>query len=58
MSNLAYALKEAPDIAGLVKQVIIMGGAFDVPGNITPAAEANIHGAVITTSGLTSPCRR
>ena len=44
MSNLAYALKEAPEIAGLVKEVIIMGGAFDVPGNITPAAEANIHG--------------
>ncbi|MCF3639702.1 nucleoside hydrolase [Rhizobium sp. TRM95111] len=44
MSNLAYALKEDPEIAGLVKQVIIMGGAFDVPGNITPAAEANIHG--------------
>jgi len=44
MSNLAYALKEDPAIAGLVKQVIIMGGAFDVPGNITPAAEANIHG--------------
>ena len=44
MSNLAYALKEDPAIAGLVKEVIIMGGAFDVPGNITPAAEANIHG--------------
>ena len=44
MSNLAYALKEDPEIAGLAKQVIIMGGAFDVPGNITPAAEANIHG--------------
>jgi inosine-uridine nucleoside N-ribohydrolase len=44
MSNLAFALKEDPEIAGLVKQVIIMGGAFDVPGNITPAAEANIHG--------------
>ncbi|MBD9373628.1 nucleoside hydrolase [Rhizobium sp. ARZ01] len=44
MSNLAFALKEDPGIAALVKQVIIMGGAFDVPGNITPAAEANIHG--------------
>ena len=44
MSNLADALKADPEIAGLVKQVIIMGGAFDVPGNITPAAEANIHG--------------
>ncbi len=44
MTNLARALKDDPDIAGLVKQVVIMGGAFDVPGNITPAAEANIHG--------------
>lgn len=44
MSNLAFALKEDPEIASLAKQVIIMGGAFDVPGNITPAAEANIHG--------------
>lgn len=44
MTNLANALKAAPDIAGLVKQVVIMGGAFYCPGNITPAAEANIHG--------------
>lgn len=44
MTNLANALKAAPEIAGLVKEVIIMGGAVDVPGNITPAAEANIHG--------------
>lgn len=44
MTNLAMALREDPDIASMVKQVVIMGGAFDVPGNITPAAEANIHG--------------
>ncbi|MFB2550247.1 nucleoside hydrolase [Ensifer soli] len=44
MTNLALALKEDPGIAGLVRQVVIMGGAFDVPGNVTPAAEANIHG--------------
>jgi purine nucleosidase len=44
MTNLALALREDPDIAVLVKDVVIMGGAFDVPGNITPAAEANIHG--------------
>ena len=44
MTNLALALRHAPDIAHLVKQVVIMGGAFDVPGNVTPAAEANIHG--------------
>ena len=44
MTNLANALKAAPEIAGLVKEVVIMGGAVDVPGNVTPAAEANIHG--------------
>ena len=44
MTNLALALRDDPDIAALVKDVVIMGGAFDVPGNVTPAAEANIHG--------------
>ena len=44
MTNLANALKEAPEIVDLVKEIVIMGGAFEVPGNVTPAAEANIHG--------------
>lgn len=44
MTNLALALREEPDFAALVKQVIVMGGAFDINGNVSPAAEANIHG--------------
>lgn len=44
MTNLALAIKEDPTIIDLVKEVVIMGGAFDIMGNITPAAEANIHG--------------
>lgn len=44
MTNLALALEEAPEIAELAKGVVIMGGAFGEPGNITPAAEANIFG--------------
>lgn len=44
MTNLALALADEPAITGLVKAIVIMGGAFDVRGNITPAAEANIHG--------------
>ena len=44
MTNLALVLKHDPDVAALVKQVIVMGGAFDVNGNVSPAAEANIHG--------------
>lgn len=47
MTNLALALRQAPEIAKLARQVVIMGGAFGYQGrsgNITPAAEANIHG--------------
>ncbi|CAN7671137.1 nucleoside hydrolase [Phyllobacterium sp. LjRoot231] len=47
LTNLALALSEAPDIAPLVKEVVIMGGAFGVAGcngNVTPVAEANIIG--------------
>jgi inosine-uridine nucleoside N-ribohydrolase len=44
MTNLANALKEDPKIIDLVKEVVVMGGAFHVNGNVTPAAEANIHG--------------
>ena len=44
MTNLALALTEAPEIADLVKDVVLMGGAFGTHGNITPAAEANIFG--------------
>ena len=44
MTNLALALKHDPEIATLVKDVVIMGGNFYVPGNVSPVAEANIHG--------------
>lgn len=46
LTNLALALRAAPDIAGLVHGVTIMGGAFGGDGrtgNVTPFAEANIH---------------
>ncbi len=44
MTNLALVLQADPQIASLVKEVVIMGGAFDVNGNSSPAAEANILG--------------
>ncbi|WP_221568708.1 nucleoside hydrolase [Alkalihalobacillus sp. TS-13] len=40
-TNLALAVKTHPEIVPLVKQVIYMGGAIDIPGNTTPAAEFN-----------------
>ena len=42
LTNLALALRAAPDIAGLVAGVTVMGGAF-TRGNVTPYAEANLH---------------
>ncbi|PKR90719.1 nucleoside hydrolase [Pleomorphomonas diazotrophica] len=46
LTNLALALQRDPGIATLVKDVVIMGGAFGWGGrrgNATPAAEANVH---------------
>jgi purine nucleosidase len=42
LTNIATALRRAPEITGMVKQVYIMGGAACTVGNITPAAEYNI----------------
>ena len=40
-TNLAIAIRLAPEIIPLIKSVVYMGGAFEVPGNTTPAAEFN-----------------
>ena len=42
LTNIALALERDPKMAGNVAQMIMMGGAFLGPGNITPAAEFNI----------------
>lgn len=42
LTNIAVALLRAPDIAPLVKRCVIMGGAANTVGNVTPAAEYNI----------------
>jgi purine nucleosidase len=43
LTNIAAALQRAPDIAGRVQQIVLMGGAYFEVGNITPAAEFNIY---------------
>ena len=43
LTNLAVALGLEPDLPRLVRRLVIMGGAFTVPGNVTTAAEFNIH---------------
>ncbi|WP_066514250.1 nucleoside hydrolase [Curtobacterium ammoniigenes] len=44
LTNLALALDLEPTLPSLVHDVVVMGGAALAPGNITPAAEANIFG--------------
>jgi ribokinase len=42
LGNLALALKLEPQLPTLIREVIIMGGTVDEPGNVSPVAEANI----------------
>jgi inosine-uridine nucleoside N-ribohydrolase len=42
LTNLALALSLEPRLAEHVAEVVVMGGAATVNGNVTPAAEANI----------------
>ena len=42
LTNIADALKLDPAFADNIKSLVIMGGAFERAGNITPHAEANI----------------
>lgn len=42
LTNIALAVRREPRIAQHVREVVIMGGAVRVPGNVTPSAEFNI----------------
>ncbi|MGD6803242.1 nucleoside hydrolase [Rossellomorea aquimaris] len=44
LTSLAAAFILYPETMKLVNDFYLMGGAFGVPGNITPVAEANIYG--------------
>ncbi|MBK0040702.1 MULTISPECIES: nucleoside hydrolase [Leuconostoc] len=43
LTNLSKALTIDPEIAHLIGNTTLMGGALTVPGNVTPFTEANIH---------------
>jgi purine nucleosidase len=57
LTNIAMALVKAPEIAGRIRELVIMGGACFKLGNVTPAAEFNIHvdphaAAIAVDSGI------
>jgi purine nucleosidase len=43
LTNLALAIRQDPEVANLIGNVTLMGGALTVPGNVSPVAEANIN---------------
>lgn len=56
LTDIAAAFTAAPDIAANLRELVIMGGATRSPGNVTPAAEFNIHvdphaAAIVFASG-------
>ena len=43
LTNVARALARDPGLALLINQLVMMGGTFGGPGNVTPAAEFNVY---------------
>jgi inosine-uridine nucleoside N-ribohydrolase len=56
LTNIALALRLAPDVAPKIKRLVVMGGALGL-GNVTPAAEFNFYvdphaAAIVFASGI------
>ena len=43
LTNVARALQQEPRLAGWLREIVVMGGAMEVAGNVTPHAEFNIY---------------
>ena len=43
MTNVALALSLEPRLASAVREIVVMGGAVTVPGNVSGVATANLH---------------
>jgi inosine-uridine nucleoside N-ribohydrolase len=41
LTNMAWLLQQRPDLAGRIETIVIMGGALNMRGNISPFAEFN-----------------
>ena len=57
LTNIAIALAKAPDVIGKIRELIVMGGSCFELGNVTPAAEFNMHvdphaAAIVFNSGI------
>ncbi len=58
LSSLATAFILYPGLMSKVSDFYIMGGAFNVPGNVTPVAEANFYGDPYAANVVFANARR
>ena len=57
LTNVAEAIRKEPRLRDWLREIVVMGGAVEVPGNVTPFAEFNIHSDpraanVVLSSGI------
>ena len=57
LTNVARLLRQYPDASHRISELVVMGGAVGVPGNVTPHAEFNIYSdplaaSVVLSSGV------
>jgi purine nucleosidase len=57
LTNIAVAIAKSPEVAGMIHELVVMGGACFELGNVTPAAEFNMHvdphaAAIVFNSGI------
>ncbi len=43
LTNIALAIREDDGVRGLIRRIVVMGGAVETAGNVTPYAEFNIY---------------
>eukprot|EP00889_Picochlorum_renovo_P001010 jgi/Picre1/28040/NNA_001000.t1 len=44
LTNVALALQLDPGLGDVLRNIVVLGGAMRVNGNVNPAAEANVYG--------------